>query len=155
MEAVAAVASIITIIQIAESIISTCKAYIRDVKDAPSDLRTILIEVGSVKCVLEALELSISSEDDNQEESHLLRKLRGGGGPIEGCKEALVELEKLVSSQPQPPPRGKRQRVTLSLAALAWNFKKEKAKRLLEYSSTHKATISLTLAAESRYVGDN
>ena len=66
MEVVAAVASIVAIVQIAESIISTCKAYIRDVKDAPSDFRTILIEVGSLKCVLEALELSISSEDENQ-----------------------------------------------------------------------------------------
>jgi hypothetical protein len=150
MEAVAAVASIVAIVQIAESIINTCKAYIRDVKDAPSDLRTILIEVGSVKCVLEALELSISSEDENQEESRLLRKLGGGGGPLEGCMEALGALEKLFPSQPQPPPRGKRQRIALSLATLAWHFHREKAKRLLEDISTHKATISLTLAAESR-----
>jgi hypothetical protein len=79
-----------------------------------------------------------------------LRKLGGGGGPLKECKEALSALEQLFPSQSQLPPRGKRQRVALSLATLAWHFQKEKAKRLLGDVSTHNATISLTLAAESR-----
>jgi hypothetical protein len=53
--------NVTTVVQIPERIISLCKAYLTAIHDAPSDLRTILIAVGGVKCVLEVLELLTSS----------------------------------------------------------------------------------------------
>jgi hypothetical protein len=50
-------ASVIAIIQMAKTIGSVCGSYISRYKDAPKDLRSIIIEVGSVKSVLEVLQL--------------------------------------------------------------------------------------------------
>jgi hypothetical protein len=57
MDPLSAASSVIAVVQIADRIIDLCRAYITGVKDAPAELRAILIEVGSVKCVLEVIEL--------------------------------------------------------------------------------------------------
>lgn len=139
MDPVSITASVIAIIQIAEKIVSVCKDYIATVKDAPSDLRTILIEVGSLKCVLEALELSVSGEL-----SDILQKLGSPDGPIEGCKQALALLERQL-----PRPFGyagdaKRRKIDV----LAWPLKEPRARKALEDIARHKATISLALTTE-------
>jgi hypothetical protein len=46
-------AGVIAIIQLADKIISARKGYVPRAKDAPNDLWVIIIEAGSVKCVLE------------------------------------------------------------------------------------------------------
>lgn len=63
MDPVSLTASIIAMIQIAGSTISICKEYITTVKDAPRDLRSIMIEVGNVKSILEVLESLIQSHE--------------------------------------------------------------------------------------------
>jgi hypothetical protein len=57
MDPISAAASVIALIQISDRIISLYKAKIIDFHDTPDDLRAILIEVGSVKCVLKVIEL--------------------------------------------------------------------------------------------------
>jgi hypothetical protein len=56
MDPLSITGSIIACISIADRVISVFKDYITTVKDAPNDLRTIAIEIGSIKCVLEMLE---------------------------------------------------------------------------------------------------
>jgi hypothetical protein len=41
-----------------------CKSYVTTTKDAPNDLQVIIVEAGSVKCVLELLELVIPRSDN-------------------------------------------------------------------------------------------
>ena len=141
MDPISAAASVIALVQVADRIISLCKAYITGVHDAPADLRAILIEVGSVKCVLEVIELLGPPEPGS---ANILQKL---ASPLEGCREALTSLETLF-----PPSssitRGKERRVTLSLASLAWPFKRDKAQRLLRELGRHKANITLGLSAD-------
>jgi hypothetical protein len=52
-EAVALSAGIIAIFQIADRVIGLCKLYIETVRDAPSDLRTILLETSTMKTILD------------------------------------------------------------------------------------------------------
>jgi hypothetical protein len=137
----------IAIIQIASSVISLCKDYISSVADAPKDLRTILIEVGSIKCVLETLELLISRGCDDGI-SIILQKLQSPDGALEGCKQALTALHQLFPAA-QRCTDGKRRKVVLSLASLAWPLKESKARKLLEDIGRHKATISLALVTET------
>ncbi|KAE8443901.1 hypothetical protein EG329_001211, partial [Mollisiaceae sp. DMI_Dod_QoI] len=147
MDPFSAVASAIAVVQIADRIITLCKDYITGVHDAPADLRAILIEVGSVKCVLEVIELLKPSSGEN-DKVEILEKLRS---PIEGCQEALKSLEALFPSQQSSTTRSrkKKQKVTLCLATLAWPFKRDKASKLLEEIGRHKSTIALGLAADS------
>ena len=148
MDPLSAAASVIAVVQIADRIIDMCKAYIMGVKDAPADLRAILIEVGSVKCVLEVIEL-LDTSGGAQSMVHgveILEKLRG---PLVGCKEALNSLENLFPPQSAGPVKGKRKRLSLSLATLAWPFKSHKALKLLEEIGRHKSTIALGLTTET------
>jgi hypothetical protein len=55
METVAVVASIVAIIQISDQVINACKFYIQATSDTPSDLRAILVEVSTLKFVLETV----------------------------------------------------------------------------------------------------
>ena len=148
MDPLSLTASVIAIIQLADGIISVCKDYVTTVKDAPNDLRTIFMEVGSVKCVFELLELVIP-RDDNDNIPVILEKLRASNGPIEGCKQALTALDSLFPVEIECPARGKRRKILRSLKDLAWPFKEGKARKLLEDIGRHKATISLALTTET------
>jgi hypothetical protein len=138
---------VIAIIQIASAVISICKDYITTVTDAPKDLRTILIEVGSIKCVLETLELLVSKDDGAT--SIILQNLQTSDGPLEGCKQALMALNQLLPAAAECPTDGKRRKLLLSLTNLAWPLKESKARKLLEDIGRHKTTISLALTIET------
>jgi Fungal N-terminal domain of STAND proteins len=148
MDPLSAVASVIAVLQISERIVSICKEYIAVIKDAPSDLRKILLEVGSIKSAFEVVEI-LASRDDDDEQRHLLSKLKGQDGPIEGCRRALAELEKLFPTTTGSSNNGKRQKLAPSLTTLAWPFKRYHASRLLDEISRYKLTISLALSAET------
>jgi hypothetical protein len=122
MDPLSVASSVIAVVQIADRVIDLCKVYITGVKDAPADLRTILIEVGSVKCVLEVIELLDPSGNgvSTVGSVEILEKLQG---PVEGCKEALKALEALFPPPSAAPVKGKRKRLALSLTTLAWPFK--------------------------------
>jgi hypothetical protein len=145
MDPLSAFASAIAVVQLADRIAELCKAYITGVKDAPADLRAILIEVGSLKCVLEVIELLDPSKGGSSNFTTLARL----NSPIQGCREALESLEAMFPAPSETPNSGKRQRIELSLARLAWPFKREKALKLLEELGRHKATISLGLTTEA------
>jgi hypothetical protein len=145
MDPLSAAASVIAVVQIADRIIDLCKAYITGVRDAPSDLRAILIEVGSVKCVLEVIEL-LNPPGEADSGVEILEKLQG---PLGECREALKSLEALFPSPSDNPFRRKKKRLELSLTTLAWPFKREKALKLLEEIGRHKSTITLGLTTEA------
>ncbi|KAI9766841.1 MAG: hypothetical protein M1839_004764 [Geoglossum umbratile] len=155
MDPLSITASVIAIIQVADRIIAACRAYITTAKDAPRDLRAIVIEVESVKSVLGVLELLVLSDGDDA--PAILGKLKGTNGPLEGCMEALTALNSLLpktasSVGDQDSKRSTRyfeSNKARKMVALAWPFKKDEARRHLEYIGLHKATISLALTTES------
>ena len=83
MDPLSAFSSAIAVVQLADRIAELCKAYITGVKDAPADLRAILIEVGSLKCVLEVIELLDPSKGGSSHVT-ILAKLNS---PLQGCRE--------------------------------------------------------------------
>lgn len=91
MEPFSLATSTIAVIQLSDRLISLCKWYVTLMKDAPKDLRTIMMEAGSVKSVVANLDffMSICATNDMLE---ILRGLEGPEGPIEGCRKALVVL---------------------------------------------------------------
>jgi len=146
-ETLGVVASIIAIVQISKTIISSCQLYIDAIDGAPSDLRVILIEVSTLKGIAKSLQYLTQPNVAN---SALLNQLTEVTGPIEGCKNALKELEGLF-----PPAAvstknkgSKRRKLNTAAAALAWPLKAGKAKKLLQEIVQHKTTINLALTAE-------
>lgn len=91
-EAIAVVASIIAIIQISDRVISSCKFYIQAASDTPSELRAILVEISTLKSLLESLQFL---ETYAHATPALWKQLSGQDGPIKECRRSITDLEKL------------------------------------------------------------
>jgi hypothetical protein len=150
-EAIAFVASVAGIIQIADRIIQLCKFYIETARDAPSDLRAILIETSTIKTILENLQFLLDAGTNSLSPS-LQTLLCGEDGPIQGCLRAIKQLEALFPSVSVPrgkPGPSKRAKLENTMKSLAWPFKESRAKKLLAELILYKSTISLALTTES------
>ncbi|KAF2449270.1 hypothetical protein P171DRAFT_480367 [Karstenula rhodostoma CBS 690.94] len=124
------VGSIIAIVQISKTIISLCHFYIDSVDGAPQELRVILIEVSTLKAIAKSLQYLTQPNVAN---STLLDQLAAISGPIEGCKKALKELEKLFPPTPTP---------------VSGNGRNSTRRKLDAEIIQHKTTINLALTSE-------
>ncbi|TDZ37092.1 hypothetical protein CTRI78_v011187 [Colletotrichum trifolii] len=146
-EAFGLAASVFATIQIADRVIGLCKQYIQGVKQARADLRAILVETSTIKATLETVK-SVIDLDAGQSDS--LSGLGGPLGPVESCRKAIAELEKLLASTSRGTPSGgSRQRIQATYEHLAWPLKRLKARCLLEDMAMQKSTITLILTADS------
>ncbi|KAM5521489.1 hypothetical protein FOXYSP1_15380 [Fusarium oxysporum f. sp. phaseoli] len=147
-EALGVVASAIAVIQISKEVISLCKFYIEALSsDAPTSLRAVLIEVSTLKSVLEGLEFISKCETVTPA---LQNRLAASDGPIEGCRVAMTALEKLFPKQALQNGQNasKRQKVQATFATLAWPLKQGQIQDLLQQISRHKDGIQLALTTE-------
>ncbi|KAK2811594.1 hypothetical protein FQN50_001936 [Emmonsiellopsis sp. PD_5] len=144
-EAVALAAGIIAFVQVVDRIIVVCKYYIETADGCPRDVRTILVEVSSLKALLQNLDFILKCDSPP---SPTLEKLTGSDGPIEACRKSLEDLEKLLPRVPQMI-LGKKQRVLSAAQHLAWPLKQGLAQTLMRDISQHKATITLALTSDS------
>ncbi|RKL51630.1 hypothetical protein BFJ70_g347 [Fusarium oxysporum] len=147
-EVLGVVASAIAVIQISKEIISLCKFYIEALSsDAPTSLRAVLIEVSTLKSVLEGLEFISKCETFTPA---LQNRLAASDGPIEGCRAALTALEKLFPKQSLQNRQNasKRRKVQVTFATLAWPLKQGQVQDLLQQISRHKDGIQLALTTE-------
>jgi hypothetical protein len=148
MDPLSVASGAIACIQIASKIISACKSYITTVKESHNDVRNILIEVGGVKCTLEVLEL-LGTQDHDGELPIILTRLEKMGNPVEGCRQALAALEKMLPIDViDCPTEGKRRKLDV-YTKMAWPLKRTRVQTLLEDIGRHKTTISLALTAET------
>lgn len=151
MDALSITASIIAIVGLAGKVVSSCRSYLSAIRDAPSDLRTILIEVSSLKNLVENLEF-LTTDGADRDLSRTLQNLNSPDGPIHGCRAALANLEKLFPPTTVRLCRGAKRKVTdISLAQLAWPFKKRQAAELLDQIGRYKSTISLSLISDTAH----
>lgn len=147
MEAVGAVASIIAVVQLADRIASACKSYIEGVKDYPKDLRVVYLEIKSLAVIFETLQFFDDSDD-----SITLSHLQGSDGPLEGCRVAAEALSSLIPTpvaiihkRQRTGKEGRGSNIRNALEALAWPFKVNQARKLLEDINRHKSTISVAI----------
>lgn len=149
MDPLSVAASVITIITLADHIMSICKGYVTTVKEASSDLRKILIEIGSVKLIVETLQLTLMC--DGGEGHRLSKQLGSSDGPLESCRNALKALEQLLPSTTERHSNGSRRKLNWTYAELAWPLKESKARKLIEEIGRHKTTISVMLTSDLSY----
>ncbi|KAF2111651.1 hypothetical protein BDV96DRAFT_581488 [Lophiotrema nucula] len=144
-------ASVVAVIQIADRVVGVCKYYLGHVKDAPADLRAVLVEISSVKSLFENLQFLSKCK---QGYSKAVSSLDGPDGPVERCRVAVKALEDLFPSdliQQTNSNRWRRKKVKATLAALAWPLREKKAKTLLAEIGRYKSAISLALVTDSAH----
>jgi hypothetical protein len=116
-------ASVIAVIQISGQIISLCKKYIEAVRDCPSDLRLILVEISMLESIFKTLNFLTSC---NWGDSNNINILANEDGPIAGCLQSITNLSKLLpqeNSQAMGQGRTKKRKLQLTLMELAWPLK--------------------------------
>ncbi|KAL1611933.1 hypothetical protein SLS60_000156 [Paraconiothyrium brasiliense] len=150
VETIAVVASIIAIIQISDRVISACKFYIQALSDTPSELRAVLVEISTLKSVLESLQFLKTYA---HAAPALWEQLSGQDGPIEECRRSITELEKLFPTEKNSIVRSQsgpeRHKVQFVHSTLAWAFKVRRVRELLPIIIRQKAMINLALTTES------
>ena len=148
MEPLGITASVIAVIQISTKIISICSDYVRDVKDAPSDLQKIMFEVAAVKGIFEALSLLLPPRDNpNAAVSPQSYTLLSDS--VDGCARELESLESLFPKSEDCSSGLRRRKYSPLLSSLAWPLKAHRAQKHLENLLQYKTTISLALTTKS------
>jgi hypothetical protein len=94
MDPLSITSGVIAVIKISTAIVSICLDYARDVKDAPSDLRKIMIEVAAVKGIFEALDPLLAPIEDEQQNDKE-RSYNFLRGAIAGFVRELTALDAL------------------------------------------------------------
>lgn len=146
-EAIALGASVVAFLQLTDRVIQVTKSFIGTVEDCPSDIRVILVEISSLKAILETLEfLQQSSSEPGPQ---LLQRLSEPGGPVAECHKSVADLEKVL-----PPDfttvKGKRRKLMTAAEHLAWPLRETAARKLIDTISRQKASIALALTCDTR-----
>ena len=146
-EPVSIVASVIAIIQISDRVINICRHYISTMKDAPSDIQTIVSEIATLKIIFERLEDLV--KPDGCGSSQLVDVLTSDDGPIKGCHRSITQLEALLSQDNSMAEGSKKRK--LNLAALAWPLKQNKVNKLRADMARYRDIVALAINTESMY----
>jgi hypothetical protein len=147
-EIVAFGASVVAFIQLTDRIVSLSRFYLEALDDCPHDIKAILVEITSLKALLEVLNFLIGVKPDAGDAPSLLSRLAGQDGPIEGCRKAVEMLEKQLPPQARAPAQ-KRRKTEDVLKLLAWPLRQSKATKLLAEISRYKESIVLAITTDS------
>jgi hypothetical protein len=142
MDPLSTVANIVALVHATNRLIALCRRFLEVVRDAPGELRLILVEVSTLKAILDDLHFLVSCNQAPESLDSLTR----GYGPIEGCQRIVTELEDLLPPECFLATESKKRAI---VSALRWLTKESKAKTLLDELRQYKTTIALALTADS------
>ena len=144
-------ASIVTLIDTTNAVISCCRNYSAAVKDAPWAVSRTISNLRSLRSVLESLEQLVSSDEARNSVGSLqLETVQSlelkSDGPL------ATELNGLESKLRPPkwagPDGSKRKAFAQSLA---WPFKERETEKVLQRIESLKSSLELALSKDQRY----
>jgi len=143
-------AEILAVLDLSAKVVTRCKAVIETARDAPRDLRVILVEVSSLNSALENLKFLSSIDCEFAEE---VSNQQGVEAAVKGCQNTLTnlvdQLGSLSISDSQQTGPSKRKKIK---TAASWAWKEGQAKKLLADVLQYKTTIMLGLLTRTAYV---
>ena len=122
-------ASIVTLLQLSTTVVK----YLSNVRDAPDELKSLIVEVSSIKGLLSTLQ---DLAQPGETWLATVQSLNASNGPLEQLQSALGRLDKKLA-----PVVGWRK----TRKALAWPFQKEEIKDILSVIERQKALLGLAL----------
>ncbi|KAK0721765.1 hypothetical protein B0T26DRAFT_192499 [Lasiosphaeria miniovina] len=143
MDALSLAASVIAVVQISGRLIKLCKDYMEAIQDVPADLRTMLVEISTLKGLFDSLHILIDTVTLSQDSDSLQ-------APVNACRQVLSDLEELLDSKGIQglSSNGARTSMSTAWAALAWPRKKSRAKTMMGQLDIYRSTINLVLTAD-------
>ena len=151
MDPLSVTASIITVLQAANAVISVCYDYSAAIKNSPWELPRVIEEVKSLRNVLETLDqLAKRAESADPATEAQLPALKLLCEPVAGpLAMTLVELEALEKKLAPPSwsgQAGSRRRAIIQV--LGWPLKEGDTKKILENIERFKTTLNLAITAD-------
>ena len=155
MDPLSLTANVITVLQLANSILSVCYDVRATIKRAPWSLTRVLDEIRDLRNVLEKLEEISEKWDDscNPDEKRLRAFTllsEPDVGPLARCHQELVALEKKIASSYGSGNSISKLRAFIQV--MGWQLKENDAKACLERVDRCKTTILLAMTADEAYV---
>lgn len=154
MDPLSITASVAAILQLTGQIICTCASLVSAIKNAPQRLTAIKTEIQSLEAIIQVIDQTHQKLPWLQTQSPFVTPLNV---PLEACRLYPREISELLEcgnpTTGAPPGSEPGQRATKrcrtlpTLASLAWPFKENKAKAIMEDIARHKATLATCVGA--------
>lgn len=129
-------ASIITVVQVADQVLTCCYSYVGKVKSAAADIDKAVQETSLLKGLLLNLYELAQDESDNER----LKALVAPMGPLSICAEALEEIEAKLRSVSTKLMIRRR---------LLWPFESQKLEEILERIRKQKPVLILSMVTDT------
>lgn len=155
MEPLSVTASVLSVIQAAEAVISICCNYRLSVKGSSWEVSRILEDTRSLRSILRNLEeLAYKAETSGSAEESRLPALKSLCNPETGilssCDTELGKLKRKLAPPGWSGPAGSKRRGLVE--ALSWPLKKKDTEKVLDSITRYKDTIRLAIQADQMYV---
>ena len=151
MDPLSVTANIITVLQVANSVLSVCYEFRAAVQKAPWSLTRVLDQVKDLRNLLENVEDAVESLHEETVENSKRRRnfailCDHESGPLIRCQQELAQLEKkVISTYGSGKPASKRRAF---IQVMGWKLKYAEAKECLERIDRCKDSIMLAMTAD-------
>lgn len=136
MDPLSITASIIAIIQLAESVVG----YLSDVKNTSRDKTAVAVEIQSVKLLLTSLKSRVQEAQSRDAWFNEIRRLGDKEGPLNQFESILTQLASMVE-----PGRG----IKKTLGTLTWSLNKTEVSGMLSRIERVKAHVIYALGHDN------
>lgn len=139
MDGLSAAASVIAVIQIAQSVASGLKDYYEGVRDARADISKLYNSIRGLEAILSTIQ-----DLQNRGDASLAKSKQSLEAPLRQCELDLTKLRfDLQNSQEKLQKFGK------VAQSLAWPFKKKDVEKTVEGLERNKSALMLGLGVEN------
>ena len=151
MEPLSITVSIITLLNVASKITYACQYYLTLLRDPNGEPQSVLIEMESIRDVLERLKMmgEKSKNGDDLSQSrlpHLEQLCQPGKGPLDLCLRVLEKLDRKLALPRWSGKKGSKG--SDFFRAVVWPMKEQETRKTLDTLARLRGTMNFSLTAD-------
>lgn len=151
MDPLSVAASVIAVLQAANSVISVCYDFRSAIKDQPWAMTRITNSINELRAILGRLEQvanesELTKDDTGSARHSALEALCQDGGAIRNCYDDLRTLEHKLGSGSWAGKEGSKRRAFIQ--SIGWQFKGKEAEDMLARLDGYKTTLNLAITLD-------
>ena len=151
MDPLSVTASVIAVLQAANTIVSVCCDFRAAINTQPWALSRIISSINELRLILNRLEQIANESELNYDETNIsrltaLEVLCQEGGAVQNCLEELKTLEKRLVPGGWAGKDGSKRRAVIQ--SIRWQLKGKEAEEMLQRLERYKSTLNLALTID-------
>jgi hypothetical protein len=151
MDPLSVTASVIAVLQAANTVIAVCYDFRAAIKDQPWALSRITSSINELRLILGRLEQVANESELNFDETNIARLttlevLCQEGGAISNCLAELRTLEKKLVPGSWAGKDGSKRRALIQ--SIGWQFRGKEAEEMLQRLEEYKSTLNLAITMD-------